>query len=104
MLKQKGGKKFRPHFSKVSYELKPIQQEAVWDGVLQPESQWAFPHEGSCKIAMRQCHEHYGLSLALSKKLKKWVLNNFAKEKIEEQLVSAVVGHNKNENEKLIIL
>ena len=69
--------KMRPHFFKVAYELKKIQQEAVWDGVLQPESQWAFPNMQSCEIAMRQCYEHYNLSLNHSKKLKKWVKENF---------------------------
>ena len=32
---KKGKEKLRPHFSKVSYDLKSIQKEAVWDGVLQ---------------------------------------------------------------------
>ena len=67
---KKGKEKIKSHFSKVSYDLKPIQQGAVWDGVLQPESQWAFPHGGGCQIAMRQCFENYGLCSGQAKKLK----------------------------------
>ena len=78
--------KMRPHFSKIAYDLKPIQQEAVWDGVLQPESQWAFPNMGSCQIAMRQCYEHYDLSLSQAKKLKKWVIKKFDEESTLKQI------------------
>lgn len=84
---KKGKEKLRPHFSKVSFDLKPIQREAVWDGVLQPESQWAFPHGGGCQIAMRQCYDNYGLSQGHAKKLKKWVLENFTEEKIYQQFI-----------------
>lgn len=96
---KKGREKIRSHFSKVSYDLKPIQKEAVWDGVLQPESQWAFPHWGSCQIAMRQCYENYGLCLSQAKKLKKWVLDTFTEEKIYESYVSSILGENTEENE-----
>ena len=87
---KKGKEKFRPHFSKVSYDLKPIQQEAVWDGVLQPESQWAFVHGGGCQIAMRQCYDNYSLSKGQAKRLKKWILNNFTEEKIYEKFHSSI--------------
>ena len=87
---KKGKTKTRPHFSKVSYELKPIQQEAVWDGVLQPESQWAFVHGGGCQIAMRQCYENYSLCQGHSKRLKKWILSNFTEEKIYDKFHSSI--------------
>lgn len=87
---KKGKEKLRPHFSKVSFDLKPIQKEAVWDGVLQPESQWAFPHWGSCQIAMRQCYENYSLCQGQSKRLKKWILKTFTEENINTKLVNAI--------------
>ena len=94
---KKGKEKLRPHFSKVSYDLKPIQKEAHWDGVLQPESQWAFPHGGGCQIAMRQCYENYGLVSGHAGRLKKWVLKNFTEEKIYDSLVEKILGYNVNE-------
>jgi glycosyltransferase involved in cell wall biosynthesis len=96
--KSKSGKeKMRPHFSKISYDLKEIQQDAVWDGVLQPESQWAFPHWGSCQIAMRQCFENHGLFAGQAKKLKKWILDEFTEEKINDQFVNSVLGFDPTE-------
>ena len=87
---KKGKTKRRPHFSKVSYDLKPIQQEAVWDGVLQPESQWAFVHGGGCQIAMRQCYDNYSLCQGQAKRLKKWVLSNFTEEKIYDKFYNSI--------------
>jgi len=96
---KKGKEKIKPHFSKVSYDLKPIQKEAVWDSVLQPESQWAFPHGGGCQIAMRQCYENYGLHSGQAKRLKKHVLETFTEEKIYDSLVEKILGYNVNEFE-----
>ena len=84
---KKGKEKIRPHFSKVSFDLKPIQQEAHWDGVLQPESEWAYPHWGSCQIAMRQCYENYHLCTSQAKKLQKWVLKNFTEKEIYQNFI-----------------
>ena len=36
--------KVKPHIAKVQYHLKPIQKEAVWKGVLEPDSMWAYPY------------------------------------------------------------
>ena len=47
-------KKKKAMFTKIPYELKMIQPEAVWDAVLIRESQWAFPVEWSTKKAFRQ--------------------------------------------------
>ena len=82
--------KLRPHFGKVAYELRPIQQEAVWDGVLQPESQWAYPNMQSCQIAMRQSYEHYSLTLGQAKKLKKWAVKKFNKEETLKQICNII--------------
>ena len=96
---KKGKEKLRPHFSKVSFDLKPIQKEAIWDGVLQPESEWAYPHWGSCQIAMRQCFENYGLCSGQAKKLKKWVIENFDNDKINKNIVESLYGYNIDEFE-----
>jgi len=93
---KKGNEKLRSHFSKVSFDLKNIQPEAVWDGVLQPESQWAFPHLGSCKIAMRECYEKHHLSLSQAKKLKKWVIENFSESEINEKIVDIINENSDN--------
>jgi hypothetical protein len=41
-------------FLEVDYTIGPVQKEAVWDGVIQADSAWAFPEEVSYKQRVRQ--------------------------------------------------
>lgn len=41
------------YFQKVDYTLQPIQETAVWDGVLQQDSMWAYATEESYKSTLR---------------------------------------------------
>ena len=41
----------------VAYDLHPIQEGLVWEGVLIKESMWAYAREASAKTQMRQCYE-----------------------------------------------
>jgi len=99
---KKGNEKLRAHFGKVSYDLKEIQKEAVWDGVLQPETVWAYPHWGSCQISMRQCYENHGLFQGQATKLKKSILKNFKEEDIYKKVVDAIFGYDVDEFEDWI--
>ena len=58
--KKTGKDKKRAFFAKVDYDLKQIQPEAVWDGVLQADSQLSFPKEGKTKINLSDFYKNYG--------------------------------------------
>ncbi len=45
------------HFYNVAFDLKPVQKEVVWDGVITAESMWAYPREASAKEQMRLCYQ-----------------------------------------------
>ena len=45
------------HFYNVAFDLQPVPQEVVWNGVLIKESMWAYPREQSAKEKMRLCYE-----------------------------------------------
>ncbi|NBO23317.1 glycosyltransferase, partial [bacterium] len=47
--------KIKALFSRVPFETKKIQQEAVWNGVLHPESEWAFVKQLGARTSMREC-------------------------------------------------
>jgi hypothetical protein len=68
------GKK-KAAFSKVAYELKEIQQEAVWNGVLVKESEWAYVKPIAAKLAMREIYKDHGRFKGQAKKLKEYLLN-----------------------------
>jgi len=42
-------------FYNVGFDLQPVQKEVVWDGVIVPDSMWAYAREGSAKEQMRAC-------------------------------------------------
>ena len=44
------------YFYNVEYDIQPIPEEVVWDGVIIRESMWAFPREQSAKQQMRRCY------------------------------------------------
>jgi len=69
------GKK-KSAFSKVAYDLKKIQQDVVWNGVLHPESEWAFVKPVAAKSAMRECYKDWGRFRGQSKKLKEYIEKN----------------------------
>lgn len=100
--KQKNGKTKNKHmFSRISYNLAPIEPEAVWDGVLQKDSMWAFPEEGSIKMNLEEVYKDHGRFKKRARQLEKWVCKEFSQEKqyseyVESMLEVLPIG---NENE-----
>jgi glycosyltransferase involved in cell wall biosynthesis len=76
-----------PKVIKVDYDIKDVQKEAVWDGVIQADSKWAFARENSFKSAMKDAlkkEEHYR---SQAKVLQKHILENFKEEDIYGRFV-----------------
>ena len=46
----------KPQFYDVAYDLAKIQEQAVWEGVLIPESMWAYARPHDAKSKMRECY------------------------------------------------
>ena len=89
--KQKNGKTKQKHmFNKISYELKQVQQSAVWNGVIPEESKWAFPEEGSVKKNLEEMYKDHGRFKKRAKQLEKWLCQEFTEEKIYSQIVDLV--------------
>ena len=67
-------------FLKVKHKLKPVQKQAVWDGVIESDSQWAYADQGSFKMALRMMKKKYGQFEKQSEKLKKLINEKFSDE------------------------
>ena len=101
-VKEKNGKlKIKPMFTEVAYDIKPIQNAAVWDNVLIKDSMWAFPKEWSAKKAMRSAYKNYNGILSKATKLQKWVLENFKEEEMQNKLCNLIYDPSKEEEEWL---
>ena len=88
--KGKKSSRKKGYFSKVDFSLAPIQQEAVWDGILQRDSLWCYPSPGSSKMKMRQMYEKYQNGVNQANILKKHVLKEFNEEKMCEKFINAL--------------
>lgn len=44
-------------FYNVSFDINPIPEQVLWEGVLIKESGWCYPREQSAKEKMRQCYQ-----------------------------------------------
>ncbi len=99
---QKNGK-LKPMFIEIEYELKNIQPEAVWNSVLEKDSQWAFPKEESFKKALREVRSENSRCRRNASKLKKYLRENFTEDKMYSQFVDHVTSFGE-ENESEIIL
>tara|TARA_R100000008_G_C3584999_1_gene171522 strand:- start:1889 stop:3151 length:1263 start_codon:yes stop_codon:yes gene_type:complete len=87
---KKGKEKLRPHFARVDYDLQPVQKQAVWNGVIQADSMWAYPQQGSYKMKLREMYKDYGRFQSQAKKLQTWILENFSEDQQYEAFVNCV--------------
>jgi len=83
---KKGKEKNKGLFGKVTYDLQKVQQESVWEGVITPDSMWAYPKDSSAKKQMRDVYKNYSLATSKAKKLKEHVQVAFASETMHEKM------------------
>jgi glycosyltransferase involved in cell wall biosynthesis len=89
-----------PCFLPVNYDIRPVQQEAVWNGVIQADSMWCFPHEGSFKQRIRQVRKG-GKWLKKAKVLQEWVLEEFTLENQHRLFVDSIYAETIDVNGQL---
>lgn len=77
-------------FYNVAFDLQPVQKEVHWEGVIIPDSMWAYPREQSAKKQMRLCYAD-----VVSKK-ERWsndkILQRFNKKKQYKIFVDLIPG------------
>ncbi len=90
--KDTGKVRMRSHCVKIDFELKNVQPEAVWNTVIQADSQWCFVKHSSVRAAMRELVKNYAPHVSEAKKLQEYVINNFTDENLQKQFVESVLG------------
>ena len=78
--KRKNSGKMKPMFASVEYDIRPVQPEAVWPGVIEKDSMWCFPKEASFKRRLREVRTQYPRFKKNAKKLQKYIVKNFTEE------------------------
>ena len=92
-----------PRIIKVDYDIKQVQKQAVWNGVIQEDSKWAFAKESSYKSALRDClkkEAHYRQSATA---LQRHILQTFTTERQHKQFIDAMgLDFDKSNNDWLL--
>jgi len=95
------------HFYNVAFDLQPVQQEVVWNGVLIKESMWAYAREQSAKEKMRLCYnqmtneETRGTEMIALEQNVKRLHETFSADKMYDKFVSLIneaINFNNSEN------
>lgn len=86
-------------FNKVDYTLQPIQQEAVWPGVLEKDAMWANADQGSYKMALRKAYKNHDKMLELAETAQDIVDSKFR----DEVLFKLFTSHFYDEENQLKI-
>jgi len=94
----KGKNKFIP--MKIDYDLRHVQKEAVWPKVIQEDSMWCFPKEGSFKMKLRSMMENHGAMQKKATQLAEHLRENWPDEEaVWESIVETF--YSKKEREEL---
>ena len=77
-------------FQKVDFTLAPVQEEAIWDGVIVKESMWAYADQGSYKMTLRKTHKTWHKAKETAEKLKTILNKKFTDEFLFENFVEKI--------------
>ena len=83
--------KMKPHFARVKYDVAPVQDHVVWQGVIDKDSMWCYPQQGSYKMKLREMYKEYGRFKKHAKDLKKWVCAEFEQEKQYDLFLKSMI-------------
>jgi glycosyltransferase involved in cell wall biosynthesis len=83
----------KEQFYNVAFDLQPVQKEVHWEGVIVPDSMWAFAREGSAKEQMRACFENNTRRNDYAQQLHE----RFSEQAMYEQFVNAMGTETENE-------
>jgi len=79
--------KIKPHFARVNYSMQPVQQEAIWNGVIEKDMMWAFPNELSAKEQMREVYKNHDRFRGQAKRLMAHIETEFEENKMNQKFI-----------------
>ena len=86
-----------PRIAKVDYDIEHVQKAAVWDGVVQADSKWAFAKENSYKrtlVDVLEKEDYYRKEAAV---LRSHICSGFTAEKIYSDFVDNIWNPSESE-------
>jgi len=72
----------KDYFESVNYTMQPVQPQAVWDGVIERDSMWAYADQGSYKMTLRKTLKNWPKIKERAKELSDIINEKFTEEKL----------------------
>jgi glycosyltransferase involved in cell wall biosynthesis len=96
----------KSHFYNVAFDIQPIQEDAVWDGVVQKDSMWSFAREDSARNQMRKCYEDVSAGNVTACEYATELSERFEENKLYDQFVDSVLraGESQAKPSKVVVL
>ena len=96
----------KSHFYNVAFDIQPIQEDAVWDGVVQKDSMWSFAREDSARNQMRKCYEDVSAGNVSACEYAIELSERFEENKLYDQFVDSVLraGESQAKPSKVVVL
>ena len=90
----------KDYFQKVDFTMGPVQPDAVWDGVIEKDSMWAFADQGSYKMALRKTRKDIRKAKATANKLKNIIADKFSDEKLYAAFCDQIISLTETKEEE----
>lgn len=84
--------KVKPHFARVNFTVQPVQPEAIWNGVIEKDSMWAYPIAVSAKEQMREVYKNHDRFRGQAKRLMQYIEKEFVEEKMNKLFIDTILG------------
>ena len=81
----------KDYFSNVDFTMQPVQEHAVWDGVIEKDSMWAYAEQGSYKMALRKLRNNWEKAKTTAEELRDIVNEKFNDESLYKGFISQIV-------------
>jgi glycosyltransferase involved in cell wall biosynthesis len=72
----------KDYYQSVDYSLRSIMPQAIWEGVLEKDSMWAYADQGSFKMTLRRTLKNLDKCKETAKELQELIEKNFSNEKL----------------------
>ena len=89
----------KQYFQCVKHTLETVPREAVWDGVIVADSEWAAPTQGSYKMALRKIYKHWDDAKETATELQGLLEENFSEEKLYKGFCASIYNPSDEELE-----
>jgi len=80
----------KDYFTSVEYSLRPVQQQAHWEGVIEPDQMWAFADQGSYKMSLRYLIKNLDKAREQAKELQSLVFEKFSDDFLYKNFVEKI--------------